>query len=92
MLLQEIQGELYLKEFVAGDELIKKFSCNSLGHSILTEKRVLKTCVIPKGVCGKCGEGFRYFKMSKKQTEDFRKEMESVYLFEKLLDIADCKT
>ena len=92
MTLQLIHDELFFVEFVTGDESIKKFSCNSLGHSILTKKRVLETCVIPKGVCGKCGEGFRYFKMSKKQTEDFRKEMESVYLFEKLLDIADCKT
>ena len=92
MTLQLIHDELFFVEFVTGDESIKKFSCNSLGHSILTKKRVLETCVIPKGVCGKCGEGFRYFKMSKKQTEDFRKEMESAYLFEKLLDIADCKT
>ena len=78
MVIQLIHDELFFVEFVAGDESIKKFSCDSLGHSILTEKRVLETCIIPKGVCGRCGEGFRFWKMSKKQTEDFRKETETL--------------
>ena len=78
MLFQEFQGELYLKEFVQGDEDVKRFSCDSLGHTKTVKKLTFETCVIPKGVCGKCGEGYRYFKMSKKQSEDFRKEMGSL--------------
>ena len=78
MTLQLINEELFFVEHEEGDRGIQRKICDLVGHAIAVQDEIHETYMIQKGVCLKCGKGNRYFKMSKKETEDFRKETESL--------------
>ncbi len=78
MALQLINEELFYTEFSLGEKKIKEKLCNFLGHDVAREEVRGEQFRIPKGICLRCGEGTRYFKCSKKETEDFKREMETL--------------
>ena len=78
MTLQLIHNELFFVEHDKGDRETQRRFCDLEGHEILDYDKIGETYTIQKGICLKCGNGFRYFKMSKKQTEDFKREMETL--------------
>ncbi len=78
MTLQLIHNELFFVEYEEGDRLIQRAICDLEGHAIAVQDEIKETYIIHKGTCKNCGNGNRYFKMTKKETEDFRKETESL--------------
>jgi len=78
MTLQLINNELFFVEYEEGKEGIKQRLCNFLGHDIAVEKVQGETYTIQKGICLRCGQGSRYWKLTKQETEDYKKEMESL--------------
>ncbi len=78
MPLQLIHDELFFVEYEEGDRLIQRIDCDLKGHDLAVIDEVHETYIIQQGVCVKCGKGNRYFKMTKKQTEDFKREMETL--------------
>jgi len=78
MTLQLINEELFFVEKEEGEEKIQREICDLVGHEILDCDKIGETYTIRKGICKNCGKGNRYWKMSKKETEEFKKEMESL--------------
>ena len=74
MSLQLINEELFFVEHDQGSDLVQRMVCDESGHTIADHE----VKGIQKGICLKCGRGTRFWKCSKKQTESFRKERESV--------------
>jgi len=73
-----IQDKLFFVEVDEGEEKIQRKICDLVGHEILDYDKIGETYILKKGICQRCGKGNRYWKMSKKETEDFKKETESL--------------
>jgi len=78
MPFQFVKEELFFVEYIKGEEKIKQRICDFDGHEIADHNEIKGTYIIQKGTCKKCGEGDRFWKLSKDEAEDFRKEMESL--------------
>jgi|APSaa5957512535_1039671.scaffolds.fasta_scaffold88525_2 hypothetical protein len=78
MTLQLINNELFFVEYDQGEKIVQEKFCNLVGHEIADHDTHGKNYTIKKGICLKCGEGTRYWKMTKKETEEYRREMEAL--------------
>ena len=78
MALQLIKNELFYVEYDKGEEKIKEKFCDLVGHEIDDHDLQGETYTIQKGICLRCGEGTRFWKLTEKESKAFKREMESL--------------
>jgi hypothetical protein len=78
MALQLIKNELFYVEYTEGEKIVQEKFCDSLGHERADHDVQGKKYSIQKGICLRCGEGTRFWKLTEKESKAFKREMESL--------------
>lgn len=73
-----INGELFHVEFYEGEKSTQEKLCNFLGHDLAEQDETKGTVTTKKGICRRCGHGLHYWKASKKESEMYQSETESL--------------